>query len=53
MPAEHAARTFAAMREHPAGVDSRVIGEVIAGPRRRVTLRTAFCCERVVDMLVG
>ena len=53
VPAVHAERTLAAMRGHPAGTDSRVIGEVIAGPRRRVTLRTAFGSERVVDMLVG
>jgi hydrogenase expression/formation protein HypE len=53
VPAADAERVLAAMRAHPAGSDSRIIGEVIPGPRRRVTLRTAFGSERVVDMLVG
>jgi len=53
VPAAAAARVLAAMHAHPAGADSRIVGEVIPGPRRRVTLRTAFGSERVVDMLVG
>jgi len=53
VPAGDAERVLAAMRAHPAGHDSRIIGEVIPGRRRRVTLRTAFGSERVVDMLVG
>jgi hydrogenase expression/formation protein HypE len=53
VPAEAAGRTLAAMRAHPGGADSRIIGEVIAAARPRVTLRTAFGSERVVDMLVG
>jgi hydrogenase expression/formation protein HypE len=53
VPAGDAERVLAAMRAHPAGRDSRIIGEVIPGRRRRVTLRTAFGSERVVDMLVG
>ena len=53
VPAGDAERVLAAMRAHPAGRDSRIIGEVIPGRRRRVTLRTAFGSERGVDMLVG
>jgi hydrogenase expression/formation protein HypE len=53
VPAADAERVLAAMQSHPAGADSRIVGEVLPGPRRRVTLRTAFGSERVVDMLVG
>lgn len=53
VPAAAAGAALEAMRRHPAGAASRVIGEVVPAPRPRVTLRTAFGSERVVDMLVG
>ena len=42
-----------AMRAHPAGRESAVIGEIAEGPAGRVTLVTAFGGERIVDMRVG
>ena len=42
VPAEAAGRTLAAMRAHPGGADSRIIGEVIPPPRPPVTPRTAL-----------
>ena len=53
VPHEAAAAVLAAMRAHPAGVASAVIGEVLAEPAGHVVLNTAFGGERVVDMLVG
>jgi len=41
------------MRAHPAGRDSVIVGEVLEGPAARVTIRTAFGSERILDMLVG
>lgn len=42
-----------AMRAHPAGVDSAIIGEVIASRPGRVTLRSVLGGERVVDVPFG
>jgi hydrogenase expression/formation protein HypE len=53
VPAEAAERVLAAMRAHPAGRDSVIVGEVLEGPAVRVTIRTAFGSERILDMLVG
>ena len=53
VPAEAAERVVAAMRAHPAGRDSAIVGEVLDGPSVRVTIRTAFGSERILDMLVG
>jgi len=53
VPHEAAAAVLAAMRAHPAGVASAVVGEVLAEPAGHVVLNTAFGGERVVDMLVG
>ena len=53
VPAAAAAAVLAAMQRHPAGRDSRIIGEVVARPAGRVILATAFGGERLVDMLVG
>jgi hydrogenase expression/formation protein HypE len=47
-----AANVLAAMRAHPAGTESAIIGEV-AGRSGFVTMQTAFGGERIVDMLVG
>jgi len=53
VPPEAAAAVLAAMRAHPAGADSAIIGEVLAEPAGHVVLNTTFGGERVVDMLVG
>jgi len=53
VPHEAAAAVLAAMRAHPAGVASAVVGEVLAEPAGHVVLNTVFGGERVVDMLVG
>ena len=53
VPREAADAVLAVMRAHPAGVDSAIIGEVLAEPAGHVILNTLFGGERVVDMLVG
>jgi hydrogenase expression/formation protein HypE len=53
VPAEAAEATLAAMRAHPAGADSVIVGEVEESPAGRVVMRTAFGGERIVDMLTG
>jgi hydrogenase expression/formation protein HypE len=53
VPREAADAVLAAMRAHPAGVDSAIVGEVLTEPAGHVTLNTLFGGERVVDMLVG
>ena len=45
--------TLGAMRAHPAGADSVIVGGVAADPAGRVLMQTAFGGERIVDMLVG
>ncbi len=53
VPNERADPLLQAMRQHPAGKDSQIIGEVVATPAERVILETGFGGERIVDMLVG
>ena len=53
VPPDHADAVLAAMRGHPAGRDSAIVGEVLAEPAGHVVLNTLFGGERVVDMLVG
>jgi len=53
VPADAAEKTLAAMREHPAGLDSAIIAEVTETPEATVILSTSFGGERIVDMLVG
>jgi len=53
VPADQAPGVLAAMRSHPAGIDSDVIGEVTATAASSVILETLFGGKRVVDMLVG
>lgn len=52
-PAAEADALLAAMRAHPDGRQSAIIGEVGAAPAGRVTMRTGFGGERIVDMPVG
>ncbi len=53
VPENRAKAVLTAMRSHPAGHQSCIIGEVIAAPSEVVLLKTTFGTERVVDMLVG
>jgi hydrogenase expression/formation protein HypE len=50
---EAAGAVLDAMRRHPLGANSAVIGTVSAGPRGLVTMRTAYGSRRVVDVLAG
>ena len=53
VPREHADALLSAMRAHPAGRDSAIIGEVTEAPARSVVLHTRLGAQRMVDMLVG
>lgn len=53
VPRSQAETVLKTMKSHPAGIDARIIGEVIASPPGIVLLETAFGSERIVDMLVG
>jgi hydrogenase expression/formation protein HypE len=44
---------LAAMRAHPLGEGADIIGRVGCGEAGRVTMRTVFGGQRIVDMLVG
>jgi hydrogenase expression/formation protein HypE len=46
-------RALAAMRAHPLGAQSAIIGRVTEGPQGIVQLKTAFGGTRIVDLLVG
>jgi len=51
VPPDRADAVLAAMQAHPAGQDSRIIGQVTEG--RRVALKTGFGTDRIIDRLVG
>lgn len=53
VPAEQADSLVAVMREHPAGREACVIGEVLAGPAGRVQVRTLMGGERLLGLPVG
>lgn len=53
VPRSHSESVLSAMKSHPAGRDSCIVGEAIASPPGVVLLQTAFGAERIVDMLVG
>ena len=53
VPAEHARRLLAAMREHPLGRDAAIIGEVVADSHGFVQMETTFGGRRNVDWLTG
>jgi hydrogenase expression/formation protein HypE len=44
---------LAAMRNHPLGRESAIIGTVTDQHPARVTMKTAFGTTRIVDMLPG
>ena len=50
---EDAARLLAAMRAHPQGRDSAIIGEVVADANHFVQMETGFGGRRMVDWLAG
>lgn len=53
VPHSEAEKVLAVMKNHPAGKDARIVGEVIASPPGVVMLETSFGSDRIVDMLVG
>ena len=53
VPSENANELVEAMREHPMGKDSSIIGRVKESPGGTVMLSTAFGGTRIVDTLVG
>ncbi len=53
VPAADADAVLEAMRTHPAGHHSAIIGEVAAQPAATVILHTGFGGERIVDRLVA
>jgi len=53
VPRECADACLQAMRVHPAGQHSAMIGEVFEQAAGRVLLKTGFGSERIIDMLVG
>ena len=53
VPRADADRVLAAMRRHPEGRDSRVVGQVVEDHARLVVLHTSVGGRRIVDMLQG
>jgi hydrogenase expression/formation protein HypE len=53
VPSEKARELVDAMREHPIGKDSAIIGRVKESPVGTVMLVTTFGGTRIVDTLVG
>ena len=53
VPPEFAEKVVEAMREHSAGREAAIIGEVVETPKQIVMLNTGFGGGRIVDLLVG
>jgi hydrogenase expression/formation protein HypE len=53
VPPDAAGAVLTAMRTHPSGIGSAIIGEVTDKRHGMVTMQTIFGGERIVDMLVG
>ncbi len=53
VPPDFADQVLEVMREHPAGTESAIIGEVVESPEGIVMLNTSFGGARIVDLLVG
>jgi hydrogenase expression/formation protein HypE len=53
VPDRQAEKVLAAMKNHPAGKDAVIVGEVIDSPSGVVLMETMFGTDRIVDMLVG
>lgn len=50
---EQADKLLSALKEHPLGRESRIIGEVVAENPGKVTMRTGIGGERIIEMPVG
>ncbi|MEP7271707.1 MAG: hydrogenase expression/formation protein HypE [Acidobacteriota bacterium] len=50
---EHADALLEAMRSHPAGAQSAIVGDVVEAPSGVVMLNTGFGGGRIMDLLVG
>ncbi|MEQ9587992.1 MAG: hydrogenase expression/formation protein HypE [Parvibaculaceae bacterium] len=46
-------RVLETLKAHPLGEHASCIGEVISGPKSRVTLNTSFGGDRILDVLTG
>lgn len=53
VPKQEAAAALSAMRSRPEGRAAAIIGQAKAGPPGRVTMKTLFGGQRLVDTLVG
>src|SRR6516165_12617299 len=53
VPADVQTTALAALRSHPLGRQSALVGVVQNGPKGRVIMQTTFGGRRIVDMLVG
>ena len=53
VPAESAEELVVAMQEHPLGIDTKIIGEVLSNDNGRVSIRSTFGGNRLLDMLPG
>jgi hydrogenase expression/formation protein HypE len=53
VPASSAQAVLAAMRRHPLGAETAIIGEVVGRHPGLVTMHTPFGTTRIVDMLAG
>ena len=53
VPAEAADQVVAAMRSHPLGRETAIIGEVVADNPGLVAMRTLLGAHRIIDMPVG
>ena len=53
VPLHQAEAALAAMRVHPLGSEAACIGRIKAEKAGRVTMKTSFGGQRIVDMLVG
>lgn len=53
LPAESAGKVMELLQTDPLGRDSRIIGEVIREPAKRVLLETVTGAKRIVEMLTG
>ena len=51
--ADAAEEVVAKMREHPLGLETRIIGEAVAQHPEMVLLKTAIGGKRVLDVLLG
>jgi len=53
VPEEHAAEILEAMKKHPLGINSSIIGKVVEGSSNKVYIDTIVGGQRIVDMPSG